>query len=456
MGGGSPAPPPPPPDYSANFAGLRSGQDLIRSDIRSVENSFEDEAADLSNQIGAGFDDTEDRFDTVDNSLRDISGGIDTGFADMGAQITGLGTDVSNQLGDFSTNMNTQFGTMNENMSTGFNTLGNQVDTRFGEMNTNMNTGFTNLADMTSQGLTGLSDQVYAGDTAILDSQTEGFTNTNANIDDTRTQVLSQMDANQVANVAAQTSIKELVEKFGANLDTYYQALSQGQTDAAARQAALQTGLDQFRSKYDRDATLANQQRGRIADSVTGTSSQVQDQIAQMSAANTQGVSNLSNQMEQNQAETTKDFASVAKQITTGFDDGSQESADMKAEFNDRLNTVRTVLADQTLQLDETTRQQYTALANSFDEMGGLITTSVDQNGIQTARAIDQQGMLLTASFNQAGARINQQALDINKMMAQMDQLGYVPGSNSAMQSMAGSQAAGVYSGTATPYASTY
>jgi len=49
MGGSSPAPapPPPPPDYSSQFAGLRSGQDTIRTDIRGVQDGFKDEARDL-------------------------------------------------------------------------------------------------------------------------------------------------------------------------------------------------------------------------------------------------------------------------------------------------------------------------------------------------------------------------------------------------------------------------
>ena len=464
MGGGSPAPapPPPPPDYSSQFAGLRSGQDTIRSDIRAAENTFQDESRDLSREITTGFAGQDDRFDDIDSSLSGISGDIDTGFSTVGNQLTDLGTGIDNSLKAYGDQMTTGFTGVNEAMTTGFGTLGNQVDTRFTELGTGLDTAFNQQNEAMSTGFTGLSDQIYAGDTAILEGQQEGFAGVNENVTNVGANLGNQLTETSENVLAGQANIADLVAQYGGNLDTYYAALAQGQTEAAARQAAMQTGLDQFRSDYDKGTSLAQQQRGRIQDAVMGGNTAIQEQLSATADASAQGISNVAQDVanvnrtvDQNAQTATKDFANVAKMIATGFDDGSQQTAAMKNEFTDRLDTVRTVLATQGDELDAGLRQNYSTLVNSFDQQGALIANSVDANGNQISRAIDAQGNLLLASFNTQGQRIDQASLDINSMMAQMDQFGYVPGSNQQMSMLGGARPAAVYSGLASPYAST-
>ena len=463
MGGGSPAPAPPPPapDYSSQFAGLRSGQDTIRSDIRATEDTFQNEARDLSREITGGFGEMDDRFDNVDTGIRGIQGTVDDGFAGVGTQISDLGTGIDNTMKAYGDQMNTGFTGVNENMNTGFGNLSNQVDTRFTELGTGVGNAFDEQNNLISTGFTGLGDVVTTGNQAILSGQQEGFNSVNENVSNVGTNLGNQLTETSDNVLTGQANIADLVKQYGGNLDTYYAALAQGQSESAARQAAMQTGLDQFRNDFDKSSTIAQQQRGRIQDAVIGGTSQLQDTIAAGADATTQGISNVradvsgvQSDVQANAAQTTKDFADVARKITVGFDDGTQQSQMMRNEFIDRLDTARSILSDQSMNIDANVRQNFETLVNSFDETGRLITNSTNNNGVQVARAIDQQGNLLLAAFNQAGQRVEDASLNINELMSQMDKFGYVAGSNAMMGQTTGGNAQ-VYSGLASPYSST-
>jgi phage-related protein len=463
MGGGSPAPAPPPPapDYSSQFAGLRSGQDTIRSDIRATEDTFQNEARDLSREITGGFGEMDDRFDNVDTGIRGVQDTVDDGFAGVGTQISGLGTDINNTMKTYGDQMNTGFTGVNENMNTGFGNLSNQVDTRFTELGTGVGNAFDAQNNLLNTGFTGLGDMVTTGNQAILSGQQEGFNSVNDNVTNMGTNLGNQLTETSDNVLTGQANIADLVKQYGGNLDTYYAALAQGQSESAARQAAMQTGLDQFRNDYDKSSTIAQQQRGRIQDAVIGGTSQLQDTIAAGADATTQGISNVradvsgvQSDVQANAAQSTKDFADVARKITVGFDDGTQQSQSMRNEFIDRLDTARSILSDQSMNIDANVRQNFETLVNSFDETGRLITNSTNNNGVQVARAIDQQGNLLLAAFNQAGQRVEDASLNINELMSQMDKFGYVAGSNAMMGQTTGGNAQ-VYSGLASPYSST-
>jgi hypothetical protein len=464
MGGSPPSPPPPPPsrDYSANFAALASGQGTIRQDISGVNTNIQREADNINDNVLQGFRDQEGNFREINTGINDLGNDMSSGFANVGTQISGLGTDVGNQLDAFGSNMNTGLSNLGNQVGTGFNTLGSQVDTRFGELGNNMNTGFATVMTDMGQGFTTLGNNVNQGNQALMENQNTGFANVNQNVSNVGTNLGNQMTEMGTNVLGGQDTIRNLVEQYGGNLDNYYAALAQGQSEAAARQGAMQTGLDAFRNTYDKQTTLANQQRGRIQDAVAGGVSQIQEDLGNNLSATQQGLSNVqqrvgdvNSNVQQNATNMEKDFATVAKQITVGFDDGTQTSASMRNEFVDRLNTIRGVLSDQNANIDANIRSSYSQLANSFDQTGSLIQSSVDQSGNKISRAIDGQGNLLLATFNNTGAMVDQNALNINNMMSQLDRIGYRPGTNSGMMAMTGTQPAAVYSGLASPYAQT-
>jgi hypothetical protein len=128
-----------------------------------------------------------------------------------------------------------------------------------------------------------------------------------------------------------------------------------------------------------------------------------------------------------------KTFTRIAKELAVGFDDGTAESREAKADFNNRLNTIKNVLTTQGDSLDANLKKNYTDLVNSFDETGKLVAQSTDTFGNRVSRALDAQGNLLIATFNNTGNKLDQQSLSINQMMGQMERFGYRPGSNVAM-----------------------
>jgi hypothetical protein len=325
-----------------------------------------------------------------------------------------------------------------------------------------MQTGFDTLGTQVGTGFTDLGNIVNANDAMILAGQETGFGALGSNLSEVEANLTNLLNTFSTDSATRQQQIQDLLATYGGNQDTYFQALSQGQSEQQALMGSLQTGLDDFRNTYDRNTTLANQQRGRIADAVQTGQSNIRSDIAANQNAQATALGNVGRSVEDVgrgvadvQAGQQRDFANIAKQITTGFDDGSAQMANNKADFQQRLNTVRNVLSDQSMNIDAGLRQTYSTLVSSFDDQGSLIQNSVTQNGDRVSRAIDQNGNLLIAAFDTTGNRIDQQALNINQLMYSMEQFGYQPGSNQAMGNMTGGQAASVYSGFASPFAQT-
>jgi len=469
MGGGSPAPPPPPPtppDYGPYFSNLQSGQGTIRQDISGLSNTFKDEAREIQRDVDQGFNAQTGRFDTIDRSLTGLDKSMTTGFSGVRDDISGLGTTLDTRLTQTDQNINTGFSGLGEQVNTGFNTLGGQVDTRFGEVASGMNTGFQNLGTQVGTGFSDLGNIVNVNDAMILSGQETGFGSLGSNLAEVESNLTNILNTFSNDTATRQQQIQDMLTTYGGNQDAYFQALSSGQSEQQALMGALQTGQDDFRQSYDRDTTLANQQRGRISDAVVSGQEGIRSDIASGQQAQTTALGNVGRSVRDVgrgvadvQAGQQKNFANIAKQITTGFDDGSQQMAVDKQDFRDRLNTINTVLSEQGANIDAGIRETYSTLVSSFDNQGALIQNSVNQNGDRISRAIDGQGNLLVAAFDTTGTRIDQQALNINQLMFSMDQFGYRPGSNQAMGTMSpgasATQPAAVYSGLASPFMQT-
>jgi hypothetical protein len=242
--------------------------------------------------------------------------------------------------------------------------------------------------------------------------------------------------------LGGQDRIRSLVEQYGGNQDKYYADLARGQQDATQRIGGLQTGLDQFRNQYDRTSTTAAQQQARLYDTVAGGFNTVRDDLgrslnaigdvqgqtrslssqAQGIAAQVGGVGNSVNNAAQ---EASKGFGMVARDLSAGFSANSQEELQTRQDFVERINVIKNLVNDTTLNIDQGIRRQYNEMVSSFDDQGRLISRSLDQQGNQTSRAIDNQGRLLLSSFNQFGQRVNQEILDIDMMLRRLDSLGY-------------------------------
>lgn len=413
---------------SANtgIAGLASGQKSIGSQLTNTQNA-----------ISSGFDST-------GKALTGISGQIDTGFAGVDESLTGLGTQMNTGFEGVNSNVDARFGTLNENLTSGFGT----VDSRLQDMTGAMSAGFDTATNS-------INTNLDAARTDINQNVNTGFEATQNQLTDT-----------QAAILAGQGGLGNQLTQVGGNLDAYYSGLAAQNAEQLAAQGQLQTGLNDYVNQYNKDNKLAVQQRADLVQGVTSGFDSVRDDMAQASDAATSERMGLGQQLQgvgtavgeaAQQSET--QFSDVAKQIAVGFNDGTQESQNMRMDFINRLNTVRNVLSTQGDQLDSNIRDQYGKMASSFDDQGELISRSLDAQGNTIGRALDSQGNLLLATFDQYGGRINQQSLNLDQMMSQLDMLGYVPTSGAASGNIApqylNTRPAAVRSGIASPFTST-
>jgi hypothetical protein len=142
-------------------------------------------------------------------------------------------------------------------------------------------------------------------------------------------------------------------------------------------------------------------------------------------------------------------------------DELSEQERSGRADFVNRLTQVKSMLTEGVADLDAGMRNRMTALGNAFTDEGRLIANAVDKNGNILKRELNDQGQLILSTYSRMnGEMVDQQALDINRLMKEISDRSIVQGSNANMggkSPTAGAPApAAVYSGFASPYARTY
>jgi hypothetical protein len=160
-----------------------------------------------------------------------------------------------------------------------------------------------------------------------------------------------------------------------------------------------------------------------------------------------------------------RSLTSMASGIESGFasrfDELSEQERSGRADFVNRLTQVKSMLTEGVADLDAGMRNRMTALGNAFTDEGRLIANAVDKNGNILKRELNDQGQLILSTYSRMnGEMVDQQALDINRLMKEISDRSIVQGSNANMggkSPTAGAPApAAVYSGFASPYARTY
>ena len=400
----------------------------------------------LSGQVQTGFDDTQVM---MANNFSDLNDMNNTRYAGIVGDYAADNPVVGGALGQVQSDLQAGLDTNLTTMNTGFETLGNTVNDGFLNQTANAN--------------------IRAQD--AMDDRASKFDALTANLDETRSGLRTLAIDNQAANLEQQQAILTALENAGLQRTNYYEDLKADTTETIQRLGEQSATFGEFQNQYNDNTTLANQQRAQIRqaqamnanDLITGQAQNAASQAAQAAAIQT-AVQNANNQLGQIAGTTdefgntitgqTADFASIAQQISSGFDANTQEDQEMRNEFVNRLGTLRDVLNDTNANIDAEFRQTYGTMVNSFDETGSLIRQSALSNGDYISRAIDDQGRLILSTFNQNGALANQTALNINQLMARMDELGYIPGSNVAMAGPTGT--ALTYSGgQSNPYSGT-
>lgn len=242
----------------------------------------------------------------------------------------------------------------------------------------------------------------------------------------------SEREALKEAVLAGQVSLTDLVNQYGQAGATYYEALAANQATAANNQAALQTGLTGFQEQYTSDFANQADFLGNLNNTVTGgfnamgagqsnitnRVNEANNQAVAAAQANTQAIAGVAANQE---GQSGIDYGRIARDITSSGDRLSSELQAGQSQWTGQLDNMRNILLSQSDQLDDVTRTEYGQLVNAFDQQGKLINESIDEAGIRTARAIDENGNLLIAQFDQAGNRQYENILNINAMLANLE-----------------------------------
>ena len=374
-----------------NQDNLATGQSNISQQIASIpQTSVTTQVVDTSgieNRIGSlegttntGFADVGGRIDNVNSTLGNVQGSVDTGFSSMNQSFNDVAegqTGIQNSVSDLSGNMTNRFDTVDSTLDTGFAGVNENVNTQF---------------DTQNQSLTDLSANVLGG----------------------------------------QTNLQSYLEGMSDRSDTYYGGLAEGQAGIMGGIGGMQTGLNDFRENYDANTTLANQTRAELLDTVTGGFNQTRETISDSFNDTSRDINNVSGQVDEQARRaaasapvTAQEFTQTIRELASGLDAGTREQAAAQNDVVQRLDTVKQVLTTQGDNLPDDIRQQYTQLAQAFDQNGKLVRESIDAQGVTTRRAMDNQSNVLLANFDQQGQMLGQNMFNVNSLLKQMDQLGY-------------------------------
>ena len=443
---------------------VQANFDQMQANAAAAQAAFEQASIQRDNAMAAAASAATAANETAASNYNNLNTAVTDGFA---AQ-TSLANDNTASI---NSNINNQTDTLTGSMNSGFARSIKNVDDQFSALNQDRALFGEQLVAQNAQDKLDQMEQVREYGDRSIEDRIGFYQETKADNLANLAILQDQASTNQAANLEQQTAILSALEAAGLQNTNYYNDLKADTGDTITRLGNIGADFTNYREQYDDNTTLANQQRS---------------QIAQAQAMNTndlmagQAVTNQNNQaafaqQNQNQQQTNtslaamaagqdefgntvanqgQDFASVAQMITSGFQANSAEDQAMRNEFVDRLDTVRTTLADTSANIDDEFRQTYGTMVDSFDSTGALIRQSALSNGDYITRAIDDQGSLILSQFSANGSLNNQTALNINQLMARMDELGYIPGSNVAMAGPTGT--AQTYSGgTSNPYSAT-
>lgn len=359
--------------------------------------------SDLSSQIDTRFDtftpvnvtnttiDTSDLakadamqtgFDTVGTAIGDVktdTGNLLTGQTNLDTKLTGVGdqvTGLSSDVSDLSTNVDTGFTTMGTKLADAETNIKNYLQTEFG---------------LTTDQITKLSQDVLSG----------------------------------------QKSLNEIVTDLQTNQASQFATLTGNQQTMSDSLGGLQTGLTDFQTQYTGDTTLANQKRQELADSITGGFETAQrertaqqdvasaERAAQMDATQAQTNPAVRNQIAMNNPDT--QMAATASNLSLGISPTNDVGVQSQQKFMERLNAIKASLTDGNVNLPPEIASVYTEIANSFDQNGKLVQSSVDAAGIARQRGFLGTGELLIRMSDRLGNDRGSNSINLDQVMSSIN-----------------------------------
>jgi hypothetical protein len=309
-------------------------------------------------------------YDNMLTALQNNTGGlqtaIDTGFSDVGGRFDTV--DQANT--DIQTAVDTGF----NDQATAFNNLEAGMNTQFDSQNDGLTTAFTELGGDLNTAFGNASDELNTVSSNVLEGQ---------------------------------QGMNQSLDSLSANQDTYYGDLAQRAGTLQETTDGFQTNFDNFVNRYTDDTTLANQSR---ADIMTGQANTAENL--------SKGQSGLASRIGTLGEGTQAGFEVLSGAVEGGFSDSAASAQIERQNLSNRIGNVKTLLETTGATIDETSKAQYTALANSFDQNGELIASSIDDQGNTISRSIDEQGNIIQSTFDSTGTEIGRVSMDVETMLS--------------------------------------
>ena len=414
--------------------------------------------------VDYGFAQQQNNFDAQGNAIAGVTADVKRNAATNAVNIMNQSQNqyesTTSDISDLNTNVNNQAATTN----TAVGNLSNNVDTRASEIRGNIDTRTGELSrqidtrlNTTDQGLAEGFATTNANLGTVYDGlgnqAEEGFAGVATDVADSRTALSDQLTTTSQNVLGATSDINALVDKYGNEQNLQFGSLSQGQTDLMSNQGTLQTAFDDYTKQYSGDVQLANQSRADMGNSVIGGFTELSNQLGTGITGTqgaidsvAQGVGNINQGVDTgfatvtsnindgvasttgaidavgqgvdgNRASIDTGFGLVARDIALGVTTTTAEGQAQQQEFVSNLSSMKSYLSDQTLQLEDSVRGDYTRLVTSFDDQGVLLADSIDENGNTVSRAIDENGNLFIKTSSAQGQVLDQQGLNIDSMM---------------------------------------
>ena len=382
----------------------------------------------MGTQIEEGFVATGGKLDTlsgdvagigskVDNAAFNINNNTNTGFTNLSTLLGEYGDTLTQGQTDAAAGRKTYYDNMLTALQNNTGGLQTAIDTGFSDVGGRFDTVDQSNTDIQTAVDTGFNDQatafnnLEAGMNTQFDSQNDGlttaFTELGGDLNTAFGNASDELNTVSSNVLEGQQGMNQSLDSLSANQDTYYGDLAQRAGTLQETTDGFQTNFDNFVNRYTDDTTLANQSR---ADIMTGQANTAENL--------SKGQSGLASRIGTLGEGTQAGFEVLSGAVEGGFSDSAASAQIERQNLSNRIGNVKTLLETTGATIDETSKAQYTALANSFDQNGELIANSIDDQGNTISRSIDEQGNIIQSTFDNTGTEIGRVSMDVETMLS--------------------------------------
>ena len=487
-------------NQSANQVADVSNQ--VDSAQNATENNFGDIAASLNAQVSSVEDQITETSATSDANFSDIATGIATGQAQNTTEGQEMQADFVSKLTDVQTILQSDNSSLDESTRKNYQMLVDSFDEQGSLIESSQlengnvisraiaDQGGLVLSEVANTGtllgqqtldldsmLSGLgasqTDAMNASLNTIAADQADGFSNLN-------TSLSSGLAGNALQNEQVQMNLTSNMDQLRSIMETQGSLmgadLSQGFTSLLnsfdSQGQLINNSLDATGNFISREIDAAGNLLVNTLDANTGelldsekynTELLSQDLTTKFTSAEEAisvvgaSINQVGDDMQQNLLSTA---SGLDEGFTSRFDEINEQQSAGQQEFLNRLQQAEAFIVADVAGVDQGLKNSIAAVSDAFDETGKIVQNAIDRNGNYLNRAIDDQGSLILTTFSSVnGQRLDQQAVDINRILNEVSKLALIQGSNALMSGQSPTAGAATpaspYSGLASPYAQT-